>query len=267
MFRKIIATLCLATLFTAVWAQDGDKDINIKIKPQDSGFSVNWSTNMRYGSGANRVQGSGNVVERERTVAGFTKVRVVGPMDVKLRAAQSDRVRISADDNIEPMIETRLEGDTLVIDIIKGSNFSTRNKVLIAVDFKKLEGVALTGSGDVHVDRVAGERFSASVSGSGDLRVGELEVSQFSGSVSGSGDVRAAGRAQTQSWSIAGSGDVWAERLNGQSIKVNIAGSGDARVGTAQTLDVAIAGSGDVTYSGSPTVKKAIAGSGSVAAR
>jgi len=268
MFKKSFFAGYIFFLLTAqVLAADNGMDFNVQVKPDRSGISVKWGSKTVYGNSLNQIEGSGKIVEKERSVSAYSKVRVLGPMDVKLNSSHTERVKVSADDNIEPLIETRLEGDTLVIDIKKNSSFTTRNKVVVQVDFKKLDGLALAGSGDVYINRIVGEKCSASISGSGDIKIAEMDVAQFMGSVSGSGDLRASGKATLQTWSIAGSGDVWGEKLNGQAIKVSIAGSGDARVGQAENLDVTIAGSGDVTYSGKPTIKKLIVGSGSVSAR
>ncbi|MBX7228301.1 MAG: DUF2807 domain-containing protein [Burkholderiaceae bacterium] len=268
MFKKKFFAISVFFLLSAqALAADNSVDFNVQVKPESSGIRINWGSKTVYGNSMNQIEGSGKIVEKERNVNAYSKIRVLGPMDVKLNSSNAERVKVIADDNIEPLIETRLEGDTLVIDIKKNSGFTTRNKIIVQVNFKKLEGLALAGSGDVYINRIVGEKCSASISGSGDIKIADMDVAQFIGSVSGSGDLRASGKATIQTWSIAGSGDVWSENLNGQTIKVSIAGSGDARVGPADNLDVTIAGSGDVTYSGKPTIKKLIVGSGSVSAR
>ena len=268
MFQKILSIFYgTLLLIGSAFGADKDIDFNVRLKPDNSGVQINWSSKTLYGTGNSRIEGSGKVVERERSIIGYSKIRILGPIDVKLRASESERIKVSADDNVEPLIETRLDGETLVVDVKKDSSFSTRNKVVVHIDFKRLDALVLAGSGDIHLDRISGEKFTASISGSGDIKIADINVAQFMGSVSGSGELRVAGKATTQIWSIAGSGDVWSEKLKGQLIKISIAGSGDARLGSAETLDVTIAGSGDVTYSGTPSIKKVIVGSGSVTAR
>ncbi|HET7773582.1 MAG TPA: head GIN domain-containing protein [Burkholderiaceae bacterium] len=221
---------------------------------------------LSWWGGGTRVEGNGKVVEKAREISAFSQVKVRGPMDVRLRASDKEALVVRADENIEPLIETRMEGDALVIGLKNNVSINTRSPLEVTLNFRKLEAVGLSGSGNVSVDRIEGPRFAASIAGSGDLRVETANVTDFRGAVSGSGDLRVNGRAENQHFSVAGSGDIWAGRLNGRNVKVSIAGSGDVRLGQCETLDVSIAGSGDVSYQGSPAVKKSIAGSGSVVA-
>ncbi|RAO75582.1 DUF4097 family beta strand repeat-containing protein [Dyella jiangningensis] len=102
------------------------------------------------------------------------------------------------------------------------------------------------GSGDLHVNKIAGP-FSASV-GSGDVDVndvGSLDI----GSI-GSGDVKVNGvRGESRVGSI-GSGDVTIRAVGG-SVKIDTVGSGDVRVHDVHgDFTVGAKGSGDVSHSG-----------------
>lgn len=219
------------------------------------------------GFGGARVQGSGHLVEERRTLAGFTGVRLVGPVNVELRAADRDGVTVRADDNIAPLIETRVSsGDrpTLEIALKDGVTIRTRHAPVVVVEFRALFELVMRGSGDARADRIAGEDFVLSMTGSGDVRIDALEVDRFAASLSGSGDLVVAGRADQQAIRIAGSGDVKARRLSSRGAQIAIAGSGDASVNASETLDVTIAGSGDVVYRGTPRITQRIRGSGAV---
>jgi hypothetical protein len=233
-------------------------------KPAEKrGFSIHFSDYISTGN-APRVQGSGNVIEQARQVGSFKAVRLDGPIDVKLRAGNSETVTVRADDNIAPLIETTVENGVLVVSLKKNTGFRTKSGLQVLVEFKELQAAAIKGSGDLVIDRVQGETFDAAISGSGDLRVDQLQTALFTASVAGSGDMTVAGTAQRQTISVAGSGNVQAKRLNGKDVKVSIAGSGDVIVNAADALDVTIAGSGDVAYLGNPRLSKSVAGSGSV---
>lgn len=102
------------------------------------------------------------------------------------------------------------------------------------------------GSGDLHVNRIAGP-FSSSV-GSGDVdahEVGSLDI----GSI-GSGDIKVdTVRGDARVGSI-GSGDVTVRNVSG-SVRVDTLGSGDLRVQDVRgDLSVGAKGSGDVSHSG-----------------
>jgi Putative auto-transporter adhesin, head GIN domain len=259
------ALLIAAALSSAAHAEEQEWTLRIKKEAQQ--LSIQLGGTHLYGSGANRIKGSGNVVSKARSVAPFSKLRVDGPVDVRLAPGAQEGVSVRADDNLEPYITTVVEGDTLVVGIKPGSSFSTKNELVVAIDFKQLQRVQLRGSGDARIDRVKGDRFEAELSGSGDLSIGLLEVKELSARLSGSGDVSVAGQAEQQDWELSGSGDVAAASLSGRKVKARLSGSGDLRLGVSQELDAQISGSGDLSYSGRPSVKSQVSGSGELIAR
>ena len=210
------------------------------------------------------VEGSGKIVEDNRSVPVFQKLRLDGGFDVRVQIGGPVRVVVRADDNLLPLIATRVEGDTLVVGTERDQNVHSRGKVLVTVTVPALSAAAVRGSGDLSIDGASGGPFDLALSGSGDVRMGGANLSRLSASLAGSGDIRLQGRADTASFSIAGSGDIHAAGLQTRSTKVSIAGSGDAEVQASELLDVNIAGSGDVRYAGSPRLQRQLAGSGDV---
>lgn len=214
------------------------------------------------------VRGSGKTASEIRSVAGFETVNANGSMDVQIKQTGRELVTVSGDDNIVPLIETRVidksQGRTLDIRFKPGASIHSVSKVLVVIEVIKLQGVALSGSGDVLIDGVKGDLLEASLSGSGDIRMVAVECKEIKLRLSGSGDATLAGRAGQLGIKISGSGDVRAKSMDAESVSVSIAGSGDAQVAASKALTVSIAGSGDVAYVGNPSVSSSIAGSGSV---
>ena len=218
------------------------------------------------GGSGGRVEGSGNVVDEERGLAGFSRIVAQGPLDVRVRAADADRVVVHADDNIAPLIETAVQGGALVIGVRAGASFRTQTKVQVRVQARRLEGVVVRGSGDARADRVETDVFEATLQGSGDIVVDSLRAGAVAVSIAGNGDVRIKGTAASLGVVLDGSGDVHCADLVAQQVAVRIRGNGDVRVHATEELKVDVDGSGDVHYRGSPKISKSIRGSGSVTA-
>jgi hypothetical protein len=214
--------------------------------------------------GSGRIEGSGKVIDDERGVAGFTKVIVNGPLDMRITAGDADRVVVRADDNIAPLVDTSVLGTTLVVGLKSGASYRTRTKMQIQVQAARLQGVTMRGSGEIRVDRVDSDIFEATVQGSGDVVVDSLRADTVAVSIAGNGDIRAKGTAGTLGVVIDGNGDVHFADLVARTVAVAIRGNGDARVHATEELQVSIGGSGDVRFRGSPKITKAISGSGSV---
>ena len=213
------------------------------------------------------VTGSGKEVDVARQVGAFSVLRLESSVDVHARQGATPSVSVHADDNIEPLVETAVEGDALVVRVKKGASFNTHHKVVVDVVFTTLTGAQQHGSGDLHIDKLAAPKFESTIAGSGDLQIDSAQVGTFALSVAGSGDVSIAGTADVARFGVAGSGDIKASNFVAKKVAVSISGSGDARVNATESIDARVAGSGDVTYSGHPhDVSRRVAGSGSVEA-
>ena len=75
-----------------------------------------------FNGDANTINGSGKEVHVARPVAAFTVLRLDSSVDVHAHQGATPSVSVHADDNIEPLIETVVEGDTLVVRMRKGAS-------------------------------------------------------------------------------------------------------------------------------------------------
>lgn len=261
---KRLALLTLAAALATSAAFAGDDDWRLRIKKEADGWTASFSGPVQYGSGKNRERGSGVKVEKARVLGAFTKLRIDGPFDVKLSQAGSDQATVVADDNLEPLVETLVEGDTLVVRMRRDTGFTTRLAPTVRIDARALQAVAINGSGDLTVERFKADGLGLTVIGSGDVHFGLVELKDLSVSISGSGDVRMAGRAEQQTWKISGSGDVDARSLTGRTARVELNGSGDVAIGVTEQLDAQLSGSGDLSYAGRPQLRQSVSGSGEI---
>jgi hypothetical protein len=180
-----------------------------------------------------------------RPVADFTEVGLSAPIDLHVALGEAPTLTLEGDPESLARIETVVENGRLRIRTRPGSHqWNWNRKVTARATAKRIEGLAISGAGDITAPALHGEALKVSIAGSGDIRVG--------------------GKVAGLNASIAGSGDIRASELDAQKVKVTIAGSGDATVRASQSLTVSVSGSGDVRYHGDPTVEKSIMGSGSV---
>ncbi len=262
--RAALSLACLA-LMPAAWATE--KEWTLNIKQESNGLTIHLGGNTTVGDPGRRIKGSGRVVEPQRALAPFSRVQVKGPVDVVLVQGEREEARVRADDNLEALVMTQVEGDTLTVALKPGASFSTRTDLRVTVHFKQLQALQLSSSGDAKLDRFKGDKLALELNGSGDLRIGQLEVRELTAQLSGSGDLQLAGSAERQDWSLSGSGDVAARSLSGQKVRARLSGSGDLDLGVCQELDAELSGSGDLAYAGRPVVKSRVSGSGELMGR
>jgi hypothetical protein len=211
-----------------------------------------------------RVQGNGNIAKQAREVSNFNALGLALPGTVEVRMGNTESVSIESDDNILPLVETVVEDGTLKIRPVRRNLQLDTRHLKVIVTARKLERIAVGGSGSVDAEGLRGAKLSFDVGGSGSMTLRDIEGESVTVSLGGSGNLKATGSADKLKVSIGGSGKVSTGQLATREAVVSIGGSGQAVVWARQALSVSVAGSGDVSYYGEPQVTKSVMGSGSV---
>lgn len=192
------------------------------------------------------VHGSGSGPSRIFAVSGFSGVAVTGSDDVRVRTGAAFSVRAEGDPAVLDQLAIYKDGDTLRVGRRPGVHWTSGRGATVYVTMPAISDAVLSGSGDLSVDRAAGDRFHAVATGSGGLTVASLAVAHASFSLTGSGDMTLSGRAQAVDVSVTGSGDLRGGGLAAGRAHVSVVGSGDVRLAVNGPADGSVMGSGDV---------------------
>ena len=192
------------------------------------------------------VEGSGNVITESREVSDFNEIVLGGTGRVVVDVTGTESLTIGAEDNIMPLLETRVSNGRLRLDT--SGSISPTVEIVYTITAETLDGLVISGSGVVEAEAVDSTDFRVDISGSGDVVV--------EGTLSG-----------LLSVSISGSGEFDGESLTAPDGQVDVSGSGNAVVHVTDDLDVSVSGSGEVEYLGEPNVDSSVSGSGSVTPR
>lgn len=215
--------------------------------------------------GGKRVRGNGNVKTEDRVQTGFKGVESYGSFDIFVSAGPETTLKIEAEENLLPYIETYIDNDILKIDTKDGYWLRPKHSIKIYVTAPEYRRIKSYGSGDiVGQTKITGtDKLDLGVTGSADIKM-EVDAPEIEAGITGSGNIVLKGSTKTFHSSVSGSGDVRAYELLSEDTKVRISGSGNADVYAAQNLDVSVSGSGDVRYKGNGRVNSNITGSGNV---
>lgn len=216
-----------------------------------------------------RAESAGPTVERSYQVGNFNGLEVSGPFDVKVVTGKAVSVAARGDQKLLDATEVAVVDGKLRIRPKKkgwlgGMSWNSDNNSTFTITVPALESAGVAGSGDIDVDRVAGDRFRGSIAGSGNLHLPAVAVKNLSLSIAGSGEITAAGQAQSASYEIAGSGDMDASALTATDASASIAGSGNIRAKATGTANLSVAGSGDIDLSGGARCQISNKGSGDI---
>ena len=200
---------------------------------------------------------------RTYPLTGFTAVESSGPDRVVVRVGPDFGVRAEGPADVLANLVVAAEGRRLTIARERSFN-APSEPATIYVTLPTLTAAGVRGSGEITVDRVAGDEVTGTVAGSGDLVIGRVEVGVLTLNIGGSGQAKVAGTAGRLEVTSAGSGDVDADRLVATEAQVTVQGSGGVQATVNGPATVSVIGSGDVDLGEGAQCRTTVQGSGAV---
>jgi hypothetical protein len=207
---------------------------------------------------------SGQIVKETREVPAFSGIDLAFSGNVYVSQGNEQKVVIEADKSIIDIIETKVDGDNLVLKT-KNGNWKNMGEVKVYITMPQIDHLSVSGSGDLESQTpVQTREIEIQVSGSGSITIKDLQATDISTVVTGSGNIELSGSANSSKLdaTITGSGSIKATSLPVDNADVNITGSGSALVNVLKELETDITGSGNVMYKGNPVINANSTGSG-----
>lgn len=212
-----------------------------------------------------RVEGSGTITTETRPADGFDQIELSAGGAAEVIVGDSQGITVTADDNLMPYILTEVRNGKLSIRVKDGTSISPSKGIQYVINVRNLSQVEVSGTGEVRMAGLTGERLSLYSSGMARFELKDLQLNRMDINISGSGAAILGGSAERLTVEISGSGNLEAGDLKVQQADINISGAGQAVVWVLDALDAHISGAGNVSYYGSPaTVQKELSGAGSV---
>ena len=199
------------------------------------------------------IRGSGHVVSETRPVKDLHRLTLMGSPDVYIAQGTEESLRIEAEDNLLPLVETVVREGELRISFPRPdteARLRPTKPVKVYLTVKELNHISTLGSGDIECPALTAGELALETIGSGDIKL-NAHATSLSCRLVGSGDMTLAGEAARWQVTVAGSGDFTAHDLKSKVCDLQISGSGDCRgsITTADSLSLAVAGSGDAKLS------------------
>lgn len=229
-------------------------------------FATALITGAGYSSAKSAPTVNNNVEDRH--LSGFKAISISGSFDVYITQGSAESVRVEAPADVMKHIVTEVRGGVLKIynrDHFSWGNLFGGHKITVYVNIKDINGIELSGSGDVYFKQgITANSLQLKLSGSGDL-TGKVNAKTLESSISGSGDMKIYGHVESSAISLTGSGDFSARDLSTANTAIRVVGSGDAYINASNKIEASVTGSGDVHYSGrAQNISKSKTGSGDI---
>jgi Putative auto-transporter adhesin, head GIN domain len=209
------------------------------------------------------VFGNGKVATETRQVGAFKRISINSAVKATLTPG-TRALTLRADDNLLPLLETVVEGDTLVIRTKAGEFIGHATALEATITNDVLEGVEASGAATVTGAATPATSFPISASGSSDVVLTGLSSTSLTINASGSSTVTVSGAAMTGAVTASGASDVHLRGVPLQSLQVDASGSSNVDAQVSGSLTGAASGASDIVIVGNPTDSVAVSGSSTV---
>ncbi len=202
-------------------------------------------------SSCHRIQGSGNIIIETRSTGNFTGISAGGAFEVELKTGPVTEVRIEADDNLMPYIETRVSGNVLNITTKGHTNFIDGHyKAYITAP--NINYLNSSGAASIRIMNVVknSEKIKLESSGAASI-TGEVDAPKIITEASGAANITISGRTMNYDAEASGSANIKSAELMSETTKVHVSGAANAHVYSSVSLNADASGAANVYYKGS----------------
>ena len=190
------------------------------------------SCSITKNMGNAQVKGNGNLASEMRKLSNFKSIEITISYDkILVNCGQEPSLHISGDENILPLITTRISKGILKIE--SDSTFETKADSEIIINVKSLKEFTFDGVGETVIQNVNSEKFTCNING-----VGSCDLK---------------GKVKSFNISVNGVGSVNARQLIADDVVANLNGVGSVKLYAKNSLNASVNGIGGLTYFGNPT--------------
>ena len=178
-----------------------------------------------------QVKGNGNLSSEMRELSKFKAIEIaIGYDKIIVNCGEEPSIHISGDENILPLITTRISKGILKIE--SDSTFETKADSEIIINVKSLKEFTFDGVGETVIQNVNSEKFTCNING-----VGSCDLN---------------GKVESFYVSVNGVGSVNARQLIADDVVASLNGVGSVKLYAKNSLNASVNGIGGLTYFGNP---------------
>lgn len=200
------------------------------------------------------IRPSGNVIFTERMVGNFDALVVANGLNVTVTMGNGSAVTVTADDNIQPYIETFTDGGTLYVKIRRHTSFRGNPAIRVGVSATQLGRISASDGSRVRLaNRLDAEALSIGVS-DGCHFGGELSVTgAMDMRISDGSRVEITGTCSDFLLNISDGSSFTGFGLSAESVRANVSDGSSVEVAVENFLEVNVSDGSVFRYRGNPS--------------
>lgn len=195
------------------------------------------------------VVGSGRVADETRAAGAWRTLHVASGIQATVERG-APVVTVTTDDNLQPLVETFLDGDALVVRLRPFSAVETSNGVRVTVRGDRFEGLQASGGATVSGEATAASGFTVGASGGSVVTVTGIDSDAVRVDASGGSLVTFSGRCSTHAVNASGGARVDSAQLACTRATVDGSGASWVSVNASETVDGSVSGGSQLYVDG-----------------
>ncbi len=220
------------------------------------------------------IRPSGNVVTMNRDVEGFSRIAVSHGLSASVTMGSEETLKVTADDNLLPYIETFVQGGTLFIQVQNHISFKGSPSIRVKVGAVNLTALSGSGGSDLELTPVveaddfdlelsggsmfegniaATDEVDVNISGGGSMSA-DISAQKLDMELSGGSRASLSGSATNVSLECSGGGNFGSYDFAADNVTANLSGGSKAQMTVNVSLNVTASGGSKFSYKGNPTV-------------
>ena len=201
---------------------------------------------------ATKINGNGTVQSQTRPVSSFNQIAIEGVFNVILSENEQESVKVETDENIQPLIITSVENNTLSVKMRDSTSIGKVKKINIYISVNHLSKLSTTGVGKLACqNKLMVDKLDLDFSGVG-LTELKLDGNQLNVKSEIVGALVLEGSVKEVKINHSGLGIIQAFELKSEKLSLDADGIGAAEVYATKELNVNAKGVGGVKYRGNP---------------
>ncbi len=196
------------------------------------------------------IKGSGRQTTESRDVSEFTKVEFGGNIRLKIKEDSTFSMKITADDNIQKEIKTRVSNGVLEIEM--DGNYCNAGLIEIELGAKKWEGIKASGATQIiSENQIHPDNFKLDLSGASKVNL-DLVTGKLSTNLSGSSTINIKGQARQHDVDLSGAAEIHAYDFIVSDYRIESSGASNCEINVLNSLLIKTSGASKIYYKGNP---------------
>jgi len=215
------------------------------------GLGAQHNYNSGWGN-QEKVRGNGEVASEDRAVAAFSGIKVCCSLVVEVRQGATQSVKVKAESNLLPYVETSVIGGRLEVDFKRKVNIKANEKIVVYVTTPELDYVSSSSASSViGKSAFSGEELELRVSSAGFVDV-EFSGDLVRANANSGGRIELSGSGANLKAVASSGAKVQAGDFVAATGKASASSGGGVKVNVTDNLDAKASSGGNVRYQGKP---------------